>query len=123
MHRQQRGVTAIGWIFLLIPVGLVLYSVIRLFPVYMNYLSITRIMTQQASESQSSDSAQSIKNGLEKRLDIDSVTFPDTKDFVIRRDGQSWVIEVAYEEPVPLMGNLSLLATFAKTVSTGKATE
>ena len=123
MHRQQRGVTAIGWIVLLVPVALVLYAAIRLFPVYMNYLSVSRVMTQQAQESATSDSAQTIHYGLEKRLDIDAVTFPDAKDFVIRRDGQSWVIEVDYEETVPLLANVSLLTKFAKSVKTGKALE
>jgi hypothetical protein len=35
--RKQRGVTTIGWIFLLAPVAVVLYAGIRVAPEYLNY--------------------------------------------------------------------------------------
>ena len=40
MMRRQRGVTMIGWIFLLIPVALVLYAGIRVGPEYLNYYKV-----------------------------------------------------------------------------------
>ena len=123
MRRSQRGITMIGWLFLLIPIAIVGYAGIRLVPVYLNYTKIARTMTQLGQESTASDSAQSIRYGLEKRLDIEQVEFPSSKDFVIRRDGPSWVIEIDYEDGAPLLSNVSLTAKFSKSVRVGPGTE
>jgi hypothetical protein len=123
MKRTQRGVTMIGWIVLLIPVALVGYTGIRLVPIYLNYTKISRSMSQLATESRGSDSAQNIRFALEKRLDIEQVEFPESKDFVIRRDGQSWVCEIEYEDGAPLLSNVSVTAKFKKSVRIGDKPE
>src|ERR1041384_574285 len=116
MKRTQRGVTMIGWIILLIPVAIVGYMGIRLIPVYLNYTKIARSMEQVAQESRSSDTQQNIFFALDKRLDIEQVDFPGAKDFVIRRDGPSWVVEIEYEDGAPLLSNVSVVAKFKKSV-------
>ena len=48
MHRncsfrsRQRGVTFLGWMFLLIPLAMVVYAGIRLAPMYLNYMRVAR---------------------------------------------------------------------------------
>ena len=123
MQRRQRGVTFIGWLFLLIPVAILGYTGIRLAPIYLNYSNVVRSMDQIAEESRVDDSAQGLRFALEKRLDIEGMTFPDAKDFVIRRDGQAWVIAIDYEDGAPLFGNVSVIAKFSKSVRIGKAQE
>jgi hypothetical protein len=113
----------IGWLFLLIPIAIVGYSGIRLVPVYLNYTKIARSMTQLAQESRASDTQQSIRYSLEKRLDIEQVDFPTSKDFTIRRDGQTWVVDIDYEDGAPLFSNLSVTAKFQKSVRIGGAAE
>jgi hypothetical protein len=123
MKRTQRGVTMIGWIVLLIPVAIVGYSGIRLVPVYLNYTKIARSMEQLSQEARASDSAQNIRFALEKRLDIEQVEFPESKDFGIRRDGQSWIVDIEYEDGAPLLSNLSVTAKFKKSVRIGDKPE
>jgi hypothetical protein len=123
MKRTQRGVTTIGWIVLLIPVALVVYTAIRLIPIYLTYTKIVRTMTQLAQESGVSDTQKTLYYGLEKRLDIEQVEFPSVKDFTIRREGQSWVIEIAYEDGAPLLSNLAITAKFNKSVRIGDKPE
>jgi hypothetical protein len=123
MKRTQRGVTMIGWLFLLIPVVIVGYSCIRLVPVYLNYTKIARTMEQVSQELRAGDSQQTIRYSLEKRLDIEQVEFPTFRDFVIRRDGQSWLIEIDYEDGAPLLSNLSVTAKFSKSVRIGDQPE
>jgi len=123
MKRTQRGVTMIGWIVLLIPFAIVGYSAIRLVPIYLNYTKIARAMTQTAQEARAGDTQQSIRYSMEKRLDIEQVDFPDVKDFVIRREGQSWVLEIEYEDGAPLLSNVSITAKFKKSVRIGDKPE
>jgi hypothetical protein len=123
MRRKEQGVSFLGWVFLLIPVAMVVYAGIRLAPVYLNYMRVARTVSQVAEEAKGDDTtnAGTLRVALEKRLDIESVEFPDLKDFVIKRDGQQWIIQVSYEEPIPFIYNVSLLATFNKSARIGTA--
>jgi hypothetical protein len=123
MHKTQRGVTFIGWLFLLIPMAVVGYSAIRLVPVYLNYTKIARTMEQLSQESSADESQQSIRTAIEKRLDIEGISFPETKDFIIRREGQAWVVQIQYEDGAPLLSNVSIVAKFDKSVRLGRSTE
>jgi len=123
MRKNQRGVTFIGWLFLLTPMAIVGYAGIRLAPMYLNYSRVAQSMDQTAQESRADDSAQNIRFALEKRLDVNGVEFPDSKDFAIRRDGSSWILEIQYEDSAPMVAQVSLTAKFIKSVRMGKAPE
>lgn len=118
MRDRQRGMTFIGWLFLLTPVAIVGYAAIRLTPVYMNYMKVARALEQTATEYRDDQSvtAQRIRTSIEKRFDIESVNHPNISEIVIRRDGQAWVMQAAYEDVAPLFSNVSLLVSFDRTV-------
>jgi Domain of unknown function (DUF4845) len=114
--RRQRGVTALGWLFLLIPVAMVVYAGIRLTPIYLNYMSVARSLEQTASsfENGSTVNQTLIFVSLSKHFDVQSIQFPSVKDVTIQRDGTDWVIEAKYQDVAPLFGNVSLLLDFDK---------
>lgn len=118
MHNKQRGVTVIGWLFLLIPIAILGYAGIRLSPVYLNYMKVSRSMNQLVAEMHSTDisSANLIRTSLEKHLDVESVDYPNIKDFQIRRDGSVWIVQTTYDETAPLFWNISLVVGFDKSV-------
>lgn len=119
--RRQRGVTFLGWLFLLIPVALVAYAGIRLTPVYLNYMRVARSLDQTASAFADGSTAnrQSIFNSLSRHFEVDSIDFPAVNDITIQRNGASWVIEAKYEDVAPLFANLSLVIDFDKVSRTG----
>jgi len=122
MYRRQRGVTFIGWLFLLVPIALVLYVGIRLVPIYLNYMRVVRTVDQTASEVKGGDEAatrEAIRVSLLRHLVIDSVEFPTMKEISIRRDGRSWIIEAKYEDEAPLFSNISLIVAFDKVATIG----
>lgn len=117
MLKYQRGVTVIGWILLMIPVGLIAYVLIRVTPIYINYLHVAKAMEQLASESKGETvNPLDVHQSLEKRFDIEYVSNPAAKDIDVHRDGDHWVAVADYEEVVPLFGNASLLLQFNKQV-------
>ena len=119
MRNSERGVTLIGWLVLLAPLAIVIYSAIRLTPIYMNYLSVSRVLEQLKSETPAGSpvNPQAVKISLEKRLDIEGITVPTFKDIEIKRDGDNWVAIADYEEVAPLFFNVSLLVQFHKQAS------
>ena len=50
MRHNQRGITMIGWLFLLIPLAIVAYGGIRLAPLYLNYIKIARTLESMKTE-------------------------------------------------------------------------
>ena len=118
MPKNQRGVTFLGWLLLLIPVGVLLYAGIRMTPIYLNYLHVAKALEQMAAESKDAGTINptEVRTSLEKRFDIEYVTNPSAKDIDVHRDGDHWVAVANYEEVAPLFGNVSLLMQFNKQV-------
>jgi hypothetical protein len=118
MRHSQRGITLIGWLFLLVPIAIVVYASIRLVPIYLNYMRVSKSLSQSVSETKGGDATnvQSLRVSLEKHFDIESIEHPTVKDIDIHRDGDHWVAIVDYEDLAPMFGNISLLVQFHKEV-------
>jgi hypothetical protein len=121
MRSRQRGVTFIGWLFLLTPLAVVLYAGVRMAPVYLNYMKVVRALNLVASDA-SDNSPQAIRNTIDKHFEIDMVDYPTSKDFKItKNDKGGWDVEAAYDDEAPLFANISLHVVFDKTVRTNGA--
>ena len=117
MRNRHVGVTAIGWLFLLTPVAIVVYAGIRLAPVYLNYMKVVKAMDQAGGELKSSGvNPNSIRATIDKHFEIDMVDYPTVKDMTITKDGGAWVVESRYDDDAPLFANLSLHVVFDKKV-------
>ena len=120
MRNRQKGVTAIGWLFLLTPLAIVIYAGIRLAPVYLNYLKVVKAMEGTVSELKAGGAnPQSIRATIDKHFEIDMVEYPTTKDLKITRDNGVWQVESQYDDDAPLFANLSLHVVFDKKVKIG----
>lgn len=118
MVRRQRGVTAIGWVFLLVPVAIVLYGALRAVPEYLNYYKVAQAMeeTKNKLASDESLSQQAIRNALERRFDTGYIERPTLDEIAIEKTDAGWRMTADYEALAPMMGNLSLLMSFKKSV-------
>jgi hypothetical protein len=118
MTRRQRGVTTIGWIFLLAPVALVLYAGIRVGPEYLNYYKVITAMNETASQLKGNEAItpKDILNPLEKRFDVGYIDSPTIQEMQVKKGAKGWEIIADYEKTAPLFGNLYLLMEFKKTV-------
>jgi len=121
MRNKQLGVTAIGWLILLTPFAIVGYAGVRLLPLYLNYMKVTRAMEQAGSElrSNGTGTADAIRIAIDKHFEIDMVDYPTTKDFKITKDGAAWRVEVNYDDEAPLFANITLHVNFNKVVRMG----
>lgn len=119
MRTRQRGVTAIGWIILMIPFAIVGYAGIRLAPVYLNYMKVVRAMDEVAGDPDGASlTPESIRMKIDRHFEIDMVDYPTAKDMKITRDGTAWEVESTYEDDAPLFSNISLHVVFDKVVHT-----
>jgi hypothetical protein len=119
MRNRQRGVTFLGWVFLLLPLALVVYLAIRLTPIYVNYMAVAKAMNKLTTETMPGTPVNepALRVSLEKSFDIEGITVPSVRqDFKVQRDGDDVVAVVAYEEVAPIIANVSVLVQFRKQV-------
>jgi hypothetical protein len=120
MRAHQHGITFIGWLFLLVPIAIVAYAGIRIAPVYLNYMKVSRSLDALREELKGEDAnATSINKTLDKHFVIESVQYPSLADISVKRDGHAWIIDATYDDQAPLFANISLLVAFHKAVQIG----
>ena len=116
--RKQRGVTFIGWVFLLTPMAAVLYAGIRTGPEYLNYYKVVQAMNACANDLKSDEalSPAAITKSLERRFNVSYIDSPSAREIVITKEEAGWMMTADYEKTVPFFGNLFLTMSFNKSV-------
>jgi len=116
--RKQRGVTMIGWIFLLVPMAVVLYGALRVVPEYLNYYKVVTAMKETASQLKSDEtlSPATIQSSLGKRFEVGYIDEPIITDIQIAKADAGWTMTADYEKTVPMFGNLFITLAFKKSV-------
>jgi hypothetical protein len=121
MRTRQSGITLIGWLVLLLPAAVLIYTGVRLTPVYLNYMKVVHSLEGIKTEFAGNDPGgpAAIRVALAKHLDIESLDYPTLDNIKITRDGRSWVVEAAYDDQAPLFANIFVLVAFDKSVTLG----
>lgn len=121
-RNKQRGLGFLGLIALVGILGFTAVIGLKLFPVYMDAWKIDSVMNAVISQPGINDqSRQEVIESMLKRLDIDAVdalNYSNHGDrLTVTKRKNNITISVQYEVTTPLIGNLSLLAQFDKSVS------
>lgn len=115
MQVNQRGMTYLGMMFLMVVIAFFAVIVIKVVPVYLENYKVKSSLTSLASDP-GGDLAKMSNADLEKRLlarfDINDVEHVTKDDITIRKEDGNTVIEVDYEARVPLFMNIDLVARF-----------
>jgi hypothetical protein len=121
MRSKQTGVTLVGWLILLVPVGICLYAGIRLTPVYLNYMKVAKTLEQLKTDIKGSEpgNATLIRGAIQRHFDVESVDYPEAKDIKVTREGRGWIVNAAYDDQAPLFSNVFILVSFDKSVTLG----
>ena len=116
--RRQRGVTFIGWVFLLTPMAIVLYAGIRVGPEYLNYYKVVQAMKETATQLKSDEalSPQAITSSLARRFNTGYIDSPTAREIVVTKEDAGWTMTADYEKTVPMFGNLFITMSFNKSV-------
>ena len=119
MHRakNQAGLTTIGLILILIPVGLAVYIILRVAPVYIEAFSVGDVVNSLKKEMDLKEkSPEEIKTIIKKRLEVKNISSVDIKDDVkIHKTVNAVTVTIDYETRVPLFWNVALAFSFHKS--------
>ena len=112
----QRGLTLLGFIMVLMIVGIFAFVGLKLFPVYSEYYSVVSDMKGIQSEPGVANMAPEIvKDKLFRRFYISYVTSVKNENVKVTRQN-GYNLNVKYEVRKPLVYNLDFVAKFDKTV-------
>ena len=114
---KQRGITLIGFIFVLSFALFIAFIGMKIGPIYMEYYSVVSAMNGVASERGSANlSPYDIRVKVLNRLYV-SYSAENVKEKhikIVRKNGVH--LRIAYEVRKPVIGNLDVVAMFDKTV-------
>jgi Tfp pilus assembly protein PilE len=118
MQQRQRGMTFLGILVLVVVVGAWVYAAIRLTPKYLEYMKIAATLEKVRDEHENNPgtTAFDLMKACERHFNIESVTVITEKDIEIKRDGSVFTMRAAYDDEIPLVGNVYFLVRFDKTV-------
>jgi len=115
MHQsKQNGFTLIGLILILALIGIITLSVIKVFPVYMEHLSVkTSMEAVQADHNLKKMSVGQIRALFEKKLDMNQVRSINAKNAKIGRGIGEITFKIEYEVRKEYIGNIDIVLSFS----------
>lgn len=114
---KQKGMTTIGWVFVIMLIAIVTLFALRLIPIYIDGFSVASSLESLKNEhGLAKKSPTYIKNTLLKRFDINSVRDVTKDDIYIEHANGMMTIEVDYEVRQKLVGNLDIVVVFLEKI-------
>lgn len=111
LMKRQQGMTFFGYVIILAVIGFFAIMAMKLTPLYLEYQSVTSVMNGITKEP-SNISPTSLRQTIQKRLDINNVSRVKSSDFKIRREKGHLNVSINYEARTPFVGNLYFLVVF-----------
>ena len=116
LHRQA-GITTLGFIILVIFIGLFAFAAIRLTPVYLNYMKVVGVVEGVLEEFDGNNpSKATIRSSVSRRFNVESVSQIDWREVEITSVSEGFQVSAIYDHSTPFIGNVSFTVHFDKTV-------
>ena len=118
MKQQQRGMTIWSWLFVLGTIGFIALVTMKLFPIYMENMSVKKAVNQVAqAEGAGGFNKRTAWIALTKQFYVDEVKSVEEDDVAVETndDGVRELV-VAYEVRTSLMFNVDMVVWFEERV-------
>ncbi|MBD3649184.1 MAG: DUF4845 domain-containing protein [Pseudomonadales bacterium] len=118
-RRDQKGLGAIGWLFMILLFGGFLTIGAKLFPHYLDYNTMAGVLDSISEiDGMAARRTPDIRDVIDKRFNLNNIRdFPIDENIEIKRTQKGVEIVMAYEVRVPLVYNVDLVASFDKQVA------
>jgi hypothetical protein len=110
--------TLLGILVLVAVAGAWIYAGIRVTPRYLEYMRIASTLERLREEFDANPGTTDfmLRKAAERHFDIEMVEVITPRDLEIKKAGGTFTVRAAYEDVVPLAGNVSFLLVFDKSV-------
>ena len=111
----QRGMTTLGMIILVAFIGLVAFGVLRLTPIYLNYMTISGVVNGVVDEFDGQNATRgAIRTSLARRFVVESVQIISARDITVTTVDGGFEVAAQYEHTAPFIANVYFTVKFDK---------
>lgn len=115
-HRE-RGITTLGFLILVVFVGLFAFAAIRLTPVYLNYLKVAGVLNGVYEEFDSqAPTGSAIRTSIGRRFEVESVSVITSREIKVTPESGGFRVVAQYDHTTPFIGNVYFTVRFDKQV-------
>lgn len=113
LERSQKGFTLASLSFVLLLIGFVVYTALKLFPVYMEAFTVkSSVASLETDKNQEFSGPSAVRQALSKRFGINNITTVSLDDISVTSEKGMFIVDVDYEVRIPYFRNINLLLTF-----------
>lgn len=114
-QRSQRGMTTLGMIFLVAFIGLIAFGLLRLTPIYLNYMKVAGVVSGLHEEFDSQNASRgAIRTSIGRRFDVESVDVIAARDVKVNSVDGGFEVIAQYEHTTPFIANVYFTVMFDK---------
>jgi hypothetical protein len=114
LARSQKGMSLLGWIVTIAVLAFLASTAFKLFPHYMDYYALQKIITKVESEPAQIVSVRDFYDHIQKGMGVNSIRLDLKKVLEIKQENDLFLLHLKYEQREHLIENLDLVATFDK---------
>ena len=111
--KKQHGMSIYGLMYVLLTLGFAGYIGLKVFPAYLEYYSVKKILATMANEeAKNANSVKEIRDGFDRRATIGYVTVVTGADLEITKEAGESVISASWAVKLPLFASASVVLDF-----------
>lgn len=116
LARRQVGATLLGYIILVLFVGVFVFGTLRLAPVYLNYVKVVGVVDGVFDEFDGQAPTRgAIRSSISRRFDVESVSIITFRDVTVTQVDGGFEVAAVYDHTAPFIGNISFTVHFDKS--------
>ncbi len=114
---RESGITTVGFLILVVFVGLFAFAGIRLTPVYLNYVKVAGVIDGVFEEFDSQNpSRDAVRRSILRRFQVESVSQLTDRDVKVTAADGGFMVAAQYDHTTPFIANVYFTVRFDKSV-------
>lgn len=109
---RQKGLSGIGWLFVLGLIAGGSLVTLKLLPVYMENMSIQSILDEVGETGDKYANSRDVRTAIVRRFEINNIKNMSMTDIIVDRDGGVYEVQADYEVRVPFVYNIDFVLMF-----------
>ncbi|MFO1396637.1 MAG: DUF4845 domain-containing protein [Burkholderiales bacterium] len=110
--QAQRGMSIIGFLFVVAVVIVVALVGFRMVPAYIEWYTIQKALDAAVADAGNDPSLNNIRKAMERKLSADYADAVSAKDVNVVKNGNTITAQVSWQKVLPMVGNVSILIDF-----------
>lgn len=114
MRKTQKGIGFLGFVFMLVSIGVVGTIFMKVYPLYTNELKLKRAVIETLKKPEAIANLGAFRTGLQRFWDVDDIEFIYPKDVNISSTAKGRIVSYDYYARADVFTDVSIIVHFKK---------